>query len=270
MGTIMDIQLEGTALPTSGSRVLKERINEYWSDGAEGYQKTIRNSLQPGMLKRRWQDILREGIGNEKAKILDVGTGPGAVALLLADMGHSVIGLDRSEEMLKKARENAERLGLPVDFKQGDAESIPFEDESFDVVVNRDVLWTLPNPDTALREWKRVLRPGGRLVVIDGNWYININRSLKNRIWRGFALLLATIRGRSDALRRHAEPNWRRKLPMTFRKRPEYDIELLKGLGFTDINVRIIDRRRFGLDEFLRYGYFGDSFMISARKEMTG
>lgn len=213
----MDIQLEGTAPPTSGSRVLKERINEYWSDGAEGYQKSIRNSLQPGMLK--------------------------------------------------KARENAERLGLPVDFKQGDAESIPFEDESFDVVVNRDVLWTLPNPDTALREWKRVLRPGGRLAVIDGNWYININRSLKNRIWRGFALLLATIRERSFALRRHAEPDWRKKLPMTFRKRPEYDIELLKGLGFTDINVCIIDRRRFGLAEFLRYGYFGDSFMISARKK---
>jgi hypothetical protein len=114
------------------------------------------------------------------------------------------------------------------------------------------------------------LRPGGRLAVIDGNWYININRSLKNRIWRGFALLLATIRERSFALRRHAEPDWRKKLPMTFRKRPEYDIELLKGLGFTDINVCIIDRRRFGLAEFLRYGYFGDSFMISARKEMTG
>jgi ubiquinone/menaquinone biosynthesis C-methylase UbiE len=266
MGTIMDIQVEGTALPTSGSRVLKERINEYWSDGAEGYQKCIWNSIQPGMLKRRWQEIIREGVGNETARVLDVGTGPGAVALLLADMGHSVTGLDRSEEMLKKARENAERLGLPVDFKQGDAESIPFEDESFDVVVNRDVLWTLPNPDAALREWKRVLRPSGRLVVVDGNWYININRSLKNRIWRGFALLLSSIRERRNALRRLAEPDWRRKLPMTFKMRPEYDVELLKGLGFTDITVRIIDRRSLGLSEYLRYGYFGNSFMIIAKK----
>ncbi|OPY51555.1 MAG: 23S rRNA (uracil(747)-C(5))-methyltransferase [Methanosaeta sp. PtaU1.Bin060] len=263
----MGIQLDHAGL-NEGSWVLKERINEYWSDGAEGYQKCIWNSIRPGMLKRRWQEIIREGVGNETARVLDVGTGPGVIALLLADMGHSVTGLDRSEEMLKMARKNAKRLGLSVDFKQGDAESIPFEDQSFDVVVNRYVLWTVPHPERVLREWKRVLRPGGRLVVVDGNWYLNLDGSIKNRFWRGSALLLASILERRNALSR-SEPDWRRKLPMTFRKRPEYDAELLKGLGFTDINVHIIDRRSLGFTEYLKYGYYGDTFMISARKEMN-
>jgi len=261
----MDIQLERISL--DDGRQLKERINQYWSDGADGYYKSVWESLHPGTLKRKWQEVLKESIGDEKAKILDVGTGPGAVALLLADMGHCVIGLDRSEEMLKKARENAKRLGLPVDFKQGDAESIPFECGSFNVVVSRNVLWTLPNPIVALSEWKRVLRPGGTLVVMDGNWYINLNGSLKNRIWRSSALFWISIIEKRNALHRRGEPDWRRKLPMTFRKRPEYDIELLNGLGFIDINFRIIDRRRFGLAKYLKYGYYGDTFIISAQNE---
>jgi len=83
----MDIQLERISL--DDGRQLKERINQYWSDGADGYYKSVWESLHPGTLKRKWQEVLKESIGDEKAKILDVGTGPGAVALLLADMGHS-------------------------------------------------------------------------------------------------------------------------------------------------------------------------------------
>jgi len=264
----MDSQL-GHASPAAGSQELKERINEYWSDGAGGYHKSVWNSIQPGTLKRKWQEILREGIGNERARVLDVGTGPGIIALLLADMGHSVTGLDLSEAMLEKARENAERLNLSIEFKQGDAENIPLEDGSFDVVINRHVLWTVTNPNAALGEWKRVLKPGGRLVIVDGNWYINLDGSLKNRIWRSSSLLLVSLLERRNALGRHVKPIWREQLPLTFKKRPEYDLELLKGLGFTDINVRTIDRRSLGLAEYLKYGYYGDTFMISSRKEKT-
>lgn len=263
----MDIQLESQASPATGSRELKKQINRYWSDGAEGYHKSVWITLQPGTLKRKWQDIIREGIGDEKAKILDVGTGPGIIALLLADMGHSVTGIDLSVDMLKKARENAGKLNMSVEFRQGDAECIPFGDRSFDVVINRHVLWTLPDPDKALSEWKRVLRPGGKLVIIDGNWYTNLNRSFKNKIWRSSALPLISILERRNAFRRNVKPGWREVLPMTFKKRPEYDLELLNGLGFTDIKVRTVGKLSLGLVEYLKYGYYGDTFLISARKE---
>lgn len=253
-----------------GSHELKKQISEYWSNGADGYNKFIWNSIQPGTLNRRWKEILREGIGDEKVRILDVGTGPGIIAILLAEMGHSVTGLDLSSEMLKKARENARRLGLSVEFKQGDAEDIPFEDEFFDVVINRHVLWTMPEPDAALEEWKRVLRPGGRLVIVDGNWYIPLDNLLKNRIWRSFALLLISIQEKRNAFYRRGDPGLRKKLPMTFKTRPEYDIELLKGQGFNTIDVRTIDRRSFGLVEYFKYGYYGDTFMLCARKGKNG
>jgi len=250
----------------AGSHELKKQISEYWSNGADGYNKYVLSSLQPGVLKKRWQEILRESIGDERMMILDVGTGPGIIAILLADMGHRVTGLDLTSEMLNKARENTERLGLSIEFKQGDAENIPFEDGSFDVVINRHVLWTMPKPDAAIKEWKRVLRPEGKLVIVDGNWYLPLDSSLKNRIWQSFAKMLVSIQEKRNAFYRRGDPGLRKMLPMTFMKRPEHDVELLKRQGFKDINVRTIDRRSFGFIEYLKYGYYGDTFLISARK----
>jgi ubiquinone/menaquinone biosynthesis C-methylase UbiE len=104
-------------------------------------------------------------------KVLDVGTGAGFLALLFAEMGHEVTGVDLSAGMLEKAKHNAEHMGLEVDFFYGDAENLPFEDSSFDLVVNKFLLWTLPQPSHAVREWRRVLKPGGRIFAIDGDWF---------------------------------------------------------------------------------------------------
>jgi ubiquinone/menaquinone biosynthesis C-methylase UbiE len=100
-----------------------------------------------------------------------VGTGTGFLALLFAEMGHEVTGIDLSEGMLEKAKHNADNMGLEIDLFYGDAENLPFEDCSFDLVVNKCLLWTLPDPSRAVREWKRVLKPGGMIFAIDGNWF---------------------------------------------------------------------------------------------------
>ena len=70
--------------------------------------------------------------------------------------------------MIARAERKAAERALKIRFEQGDAEQLPFRPASFDLAISRHVLWTLPHPETAIDEWWRVLRPGGRLVVIDG------------------------------------------------------------------------------------------------------
>lgn len=110
-----------------------------------------------------WKGLLIEVLGDRELRVLDVGTGTGFIALLLAELGHEVIGVDISEEMLRIAREKARKLNIEnVEFHLADAEELPFPDNTFDAVVARHVIWALPNPEKAYSEWKRVLRPGER------------------------------------------------------------------------------------------------------------
>lgn len=105
-----------------------------------------------------------------RLRILDVGTGTGFLAILLAGMGNEVVGMDLSEAMLGVARREAETRSLQAEFLLGDVESPPQELGPFDVVASRHVLWTLQRPEAAVRAWARLLRPNGRVVVIDGLW----------------------------------------------------------------------------------------------------
>ena len=79
-------------------------------------------------------------------------------------------GLDLSEKMMDEGRKKTKERALSMTFLHGDAENPPFPDNHFDVVINRHLLWTLPNPETALKSWKRIIKPGGRVIIIDGLW----------------------------------------------------------------------------------------------------
>jgi len=72
--------------------------------------------------------------------------------------------------MLAEARRKAAERTVSVRFEEADAEHLPFPAGSFDLAISRHVLWTLPHPEAAIDEWIRVLRPGGRLVVVDGQF----------------------------------------------------------------------------------------------------
>ncbi|MDK2987175.1 MAG: hypothetical protein PWQ47_313 [Methanothermococcus sp.] len=92
--------------------------------------------------------------------------------------------------MLSKARKKADDLGLDIEFMIGDAENLSFDDDSFDAVVNRHLLWTLPNPDKAIMEWGRVIKNGGKVVAMDGKWRKNsLNESLRT-IFRYLAVAI--------------------------------------------------------------------------------
>jgi arsenite methyltransferase len=104
-------------------------------------------------------------------RVLDVGCGAGTDSLVAAQMvapDGRVTGLDMTPEMLAKARESAAAIGLDkTTFVEGEAEQLPFEPESFDVVVSNGVIDLVPDKEAVFSEILRVLRPGGRIQIAD-------------------------------------------------------------------------------------------------------
>lgn len=97
--------------------------------------------------------------------VLDVGTGTGVLAISAARLGARVSGLDLTPELIEQARENAAIARLPeIDWRQGDAEQLPYPDGSFDVVTSQFGHMFAPRPDVVVAEMRRVLKPGGRVV----------------------------------------------------------------------------------------------------------
>jgi ubiquinone/menaquinone biosynthesis C-methylase UbiE len=99
--------------------------------------------------------------------ILEVAPGPGFLAVELARRGFAVTGLDISRTFIELARKNAERAGVDARFELGNAADMPFADQSFDFLVCRAAFKNFADPLGALREMQRVLRPGGRGLIID-------------------------------------------------------------------------------------------------------
>jgi len=129
-----------------------------------------------------WRRALDEALSTSgRLKILDVGTGPAFFACLYSHMGHECTGLDFSERMHGVARQRAAGLNVDTKFVFGDAEEPPYADATFDAVSSRHVLFNLPRPGVAVREWVRVLKPGGRLILIGNEHDAESSVSLMGR-----------------------------------------------------------------------------------------
>jgi len=150
---------------------LQDSINDYWTQRAPDYdayqQRPERRELDLEVWGRAWSAALPPA----PADVLDVGTGSGHVARLLAGLGHRVTGIDLSEGMLEIARRHAERDTRAPLFLAGDAVDPDFPPGSFDAVVGRYVMWTLRDPEAAVSRWVRLLRPGGVVVMADSLWF---------------------------------------------------------------------------------------------------
>ena len=160
----------------ASSTILHEN-KTYWTGRADGYSKVNQNELRSAQ-REIWRGELRAHIERQfpqrepaSVRVLEIGTGPGFFAILLTELGYAVTAVDLTPAMLSEARKNAGALAGQITFLEMNAEALSFADNSFDVILSRNLTWNLPHPETAYREWNRVLKPGGLLLNFDANWY---------------------------------------------------------------------------------------------------
>lgn len=148
---------------------LKEDIREYWSKRSKTFDLAFGHRIAPGPELDAWADAVRDAIGPAPQKVLELACGTGEVTNVLLSLGHEVTALDFSEAMLDVAR--AKHAGnAQVHFILADAERTMEPDQTYDAIICRHLVWTLTEPEQALADWFRVLKPGGRLLVFDGDW----------------------------------------------------------------------------------------------------
>jgi len=160
---------------------MEQRVRHYWTLRSHDFGTVRKNELDNDM-GQRWLCELEKLLPDGKnLRILDVGTGTGFFAILLSQAGQRVEGIDLTPAMLSEAQEVAAQRGLSIVFREMDAQALDYPDESFDVVLSRNLTWTLPEPEKAYREWFRVLKPGGWLLNFDADYAANVrSHSMQN------------------------------------------------------------------------------------------
>jgi len=156
-------------MSTPSDDIVKQNVAAHWGRRAAHFDEDFGHSIRTPAEHAAWNRVFDLAIGGrDDLEALDVGCGTGILSLELARRGHRVTGIDFSPAMLALAKQKAAAAHLDIRFDEGDAEALPYPPGRFDLVITRHVLWTLPHPEAAIDEWKRVLRAGGRLAVIDG------------------------------------------------------------------------------------------------------
>ena len=209
-------------------QTIKEEMREYWTERVEGFSQ-LRMKEFFGEKRQLWMAEFQKVLPEDRTlNILDLGTGTGYFAFLLAAQGHQVTGIDLTEGMIQEARREAEQLERPVCFHVMDAENPDYAPESFDVLVTRNLTWALPNLPRAYANWQRLLKKGGMLINFDADYCredparcIPENHAHKN-----------------------ISPSWtasyehmKEELRPLQRPRPAWDRELLDQAGFQDVQV---------------------------------
>lgn len=130
---------------------IEDRVVRYWTIRSHDFGAVRKNELG-SIMGRRWQEELEAQLPERSPlNILDVGTGTGFFAILMAKLGHKVTGIDLTPAMLEEAAAMAAGLGLDIAFRHMDAQQLDFPDGTFDVVLSRNLTWTLPEPGESLR-----------------------------------------------------------------------------------------------------------------------
>jgi ubiquinone/menaquinone biosynthesis C-methylase UbiE len=242
-------------------------VTRHWDDRVRSYVRNHDWLFRNRAAQEKWKLLVAGFIGPVSGlDVLDAGCGPGTLTGALVRLAHRVTAVDVSREMLEQAGRILGDQADKVRFLNADASSIPLPGQSFDWVVSRYVVWTLPDPAQAVREWMRLLRPGGRLCIIDGNWYYHYYRGGWARWWLHVMDLGYKIKNGFDKSQKMAT-SYVAGLPATHVIRPDWDIGLLSGVGFVDIQVkRRLDVLVSGMSWQRLNTHLARPFMVQARK----
>ena len=246
---------------------INTKIREYWTERSDSYCKMVCGELY-GEGAHIWEELIYQQIDkNASLKVLDIGTGPGLFASLMGkNPNYEVFAVDSSEGMLENAIHNAKNFGSKVTFQWADAHDLPFEDDRFDVIVTRNVIWNLPYPEETYKEWKRVLKRGGKMVNFDANWYLRLFNEAKQKEYEKYqGQEVHDGEGIPDGMAERMDAI-AEQLPLSQKPRPAWDVNCLLELGFEkmafdyNINEVIYDKEQ-------REAYsYAPMFMITATK----
>ena len=208
---------------------IEQRVKDYWTQRSHDFGTVRKNELENEMGQRWLYEIERFLPEGGSLDILDVGTGTGFFAVLLAQQGHWVEGIDLTPAMLEEARTLAKQRNLDITFREMDAQNLAYPDDTFDVVISRNLTWTLPDPERAYASWFRVLKPGGVLLNFDAEYAAHVrSHSVQNRKVApdspyGHVGMTDALQQENDAI----------TLSMDIgQARPEWDGEVLTRVGF--------------------------------------
>lgn len=144
----------------------------YWNDLAASYDDYPDHGLADPATHEAWRRLLVSALPEQPCRIVEFACGTGSMSVLAAAAGHHVHASDYAPNMVTAARAKVHEHGLDdrVEVIEADASEPPYPEAGFDVVLARHVVWALPDPVAALRRWAALLRPGGRMVLIEGRW----------------------------------------------------------------------------------------------------
>ena len=226
--------------------LIKHRVTHYWSHRAEGFEKQRLREFESEKKGRWLAEFARYLPQGRPLRILDVGTGTGFFACLLAGEGHETTGIDLTPEMIEHAEHMAAVLGVDASFTIMDAEEPEFEAGSFDVLVTRNLTWTLPHIEKAYREWFRILKPGGVLINFDADYSAALEEEDETELPENHAHKLVPdyMRAENDAITM--------ELGAYHGPRPQWDVQLLVEAGFERVTVDMGVYKRIyrEIDEF--------------------
>ena len=237
---------------------LTSTIEQYWTRRASSYTDVVRKNLADGW-DCKWADELIRNFPKAEGrtlKVLDIGTGPGFYAIILASRGYDVTAVDLSEGMIEQAKNNAGSLAEKIRFFNMDAQELSFPDNEFDVIVTRNLTWNLPDPVKAYGEWRRVLRDGGVMLNIDSNWYAYLFDDEKK--CEKLAEREITVQAGVEDYESYDE-SWlmesiSRTLPMGKLPRPQWDAVTLLDLGFKNVSTDTsVSSKLWSREEMLNY-----------------
>ena len=210
-----------------------DRIREFWDRDSATYDHSVSHAVSDPLEAAAWRAALRRALPDPPVSVLDVGAGTGSLSLLAADLRYEVTALDVSEGMLSKAREKADARALDLAFEVGSAMSPP--KGPFEAVMERHVLWTLPDPVGALREWRRVTAPGGRLALFEGVWG---SRAPADRAKHAVAGLLRAAMGIDDHHHAPYPHDVLEALPLARMPSPTPLVQAVYDAGYTGVRIQ--------------------------------